>query len=98
VLKPADTERLLEIGEELETLEAERQLYAQTQQLARPAPPSSSVSPSCSAGLLMQVAEAARRGQGAREQGVAGALSYLVTAVLREKTRRVARMNMYQYE
>jgi len=88
VLKESDANRVTVIKDELEALGAERQLYSSTR---------SAVSGGrgrdealCQTELLRDIVRLTRSGgkqSGSREEGLGGALSFLVSAVLDEKVR-----------
>ena len=102
-LKEAESNRVLEIREELEALEAEREVYSSPAQGQGTSSSGYSRAgadrkqPLCPSPLLRRVLKAASRSRSSsskqrpggreRERGLGGAISYLVASLLDEKRR-----------
>ena len=90
VLKDADINRVAEIKDELEALSAEKQLYSSSRASSGGREINAKATTVCSPELLRDVVHMARsstKQAGSYEEGLGGAVSYLVTAVLQEKVR-----------
>lgn len=106
VLKESEANRLVEIKEELEALDAERQIYCSSSSFSSQSHDAlkgeeGAISSRggqkkqiCPPSLLREVVSASKKrggnARGEREKGLGGAISYLVSSLLEKKIRQVS--------